>query len=317
MTEHHRRILVCFAGCSGLVTSECPDDPLTLRIPETIIGAVYGKSRARNLKGDTQDLGYTRSQVISRSSKPFPFSNIPPDRRNSLSCPATQQTFPLKTSSSYGAKRWRQDKRGRPGRWPSCANTQTYCGRITSACEPGWRPARLRNHGDHNAHFLHLVPINARMLLYPTTLTYQRMMSYLLTALRSHGVHHPRTLLKPNPEKGPLVDPSRSISIAQRGVWREASRDRRASRSQLMNMRPSDPGASPHRYNPCTLPSGLLPPHTCFSSPPFEDHNTCSPLPSVNIFWIMTLPMASLYRPSPCTTTHPIHTITCCILTKR
>ena len=34
-TEHLRRLLVCFAGCSRLVTGECPDDPLTLRIPET------------------------------------------------------------------------------------------------------------------------------------------------------------------------------------------------------------------------------------------------------------------------------------------
>ena len=33
--EHHRRLLVCFVGCNRLVTDECSDDPLTLRIPET------------------------------------------------------------------------------------------------------------------------------------------------------------------------------------------------------------------------------------------------------------------------------------------
>ena len=51
-----------------------------------------------------------------------------------------------------------------------------------------------------------------------------------------------------------------------------------------MNMCLNDSGASPHRYHPCTLHSGLLPPHTCFSPLPSEDHNTCSPLPLVNIF---------------------------------
>ena len=144
------------------MTSKCPDDPLTLRILETTIGAVCGKRRARNLRGDTRELGYTGSQVISRSSKPS----------SSPSCPAIQQTIPLKTSSSFGAKRWREDKRTRSGRWPSCANTRTDCWRIMSACEPDWRPARLRNHGDLPAHFLHLVPTKAKRPMYPMTLTY-------------------------------------------------------------------------------------------------------------------------------------------------
>ena len=63
-TEHHRRLLVCFAGCSRLTTSEFPDDPLTLRIPETTIGAVCGKCRARNLRGDTQELGLQGDLLI-------------------------------------------------------------------------------------------------------------------------------------------------------------------------------------------------------------------------------------------------------------
>ena len=144
------------------MASECPDDPLTLRIPKTTIGTIYGKRLARNLRGDMQELGYTRSQVICRSPKPLSFSNIPPYYRNSLPCPATQQTFPPKTSSSSGANRWRKDKRSRPRWWPSCANMRTDCRRITSACEPGWRPTRPINHGDLPDHFLHLVPIKAR-----------------------------------------------------------------------------------------------------------------------------------------------------------
>ena len=266
--EHRRRLLVCFAGCSRLVTGECPDDPLTLRIPETTIGTVCEKRLARNLRGDTQELGYTRSHVISRSPKPFLFSNIPPDHRNSLSCPATQQTFPLKTSSSSSAKRWRQDKRSRPSWWPSCANTRTDCRRITSAYEPGWRPAKPISHGDLLAHFLHLVSIKARRSLYPTTLTYRRMMNYIPIALRSHGVHHPRTPQNPNLEKGPLIDPA-NPSVPRNTEYGEKPAGTNASRSQLMNMPPSDPGASPHRCHPCTLPSGLLPPtHVFLLRPP-------------------------------------------------
>ena len=259
--------------------------------------------------------------MISRSPKPCPFSNIPPDRRNSPSCPEIQQTIPLKNSSSSGAKRWRQDKRrrqdkrSRPGRWPSCANTRTNCGRIMSACEPYWRLARPRNDGDLLAHFLHIVLTKVRRSLYPTTLTYRRMTSYLLTTLRSHGVHPPRTPRKPNPEKGPLVDPA-NPSVPRNAGYGEKPIGTDASQSQLMNMCPNNPGASAHQYPLFTLPSGLLLPHTCFSPPPSEDHNTCSPLPSVNIFWIMILLAASLYRSSPCTTDLPIHTITSCISTK-
>ena len=254
--------------------------------------------------------------MISRSPKPLPFLNIPSDRRNSLSCPTTQQTFPLKTSSSSSAKKWRQDKRSRPGRWPNCANTRTDCRRMMSACEPGWRPTRPRNHGDLPAHYLHRVLIKARRPLYSTTLTYRWMTSYLLTALRSHDVHHPRTPWKPNLEKGPLVDPA-DPSIPCNTEYREKPARTDASQSQLMNMCPNNPGALPHRYHPCTLPSGWLPPQICFSPPPSEDHRTYSPRLSVNIFWIMILPTASLCRPSPCTTILPIRMITCCISTKR
>ena len=165
-----------------------------------------------------------------------------------------------------------------------------------------------RNHRNLPAHFLHLVPTKVRRPLYPTTLTYQWMTSYLPTTLRSHGVNHPRTPRKPNPEKGPLVDPA-NPSIPCNAGYREKPAGTEASQSQLMNMCPNDPGASPHRYHPCTLPSGLLPPHTCFSPLPSKDHSTCSPLPSVIIFWIIILLVASLYRPSPCTTALPIRMI--------
>ena len=226
---------------------------------------------SKNFRGDMQELGYTRSQGISRSPKPLSFSNIPPNRQNSLSCPETQQTFPLKTSSSSGSKRWRQDKRSRSGWSPSCTNTRTDCRRITSTCELGWRPSRPINHWDLPAHSLHLVPIKARRSLYPTTLTYRWMTNYLPTAFRSHGVHHPRTSRKPNPEKSPLIDPA-DLSVPCHTRYGKKPSGTDASRSRLMNMRSSDLEVSTHRYHPCTLPSGLLLPHTCFSPPPSGQH---------------------------------------------
>ena len=203
------------------MTGACLDDPLTLRIPETTIGAVCGKSQARNLRGDTQELGYTRSQVISRSPKPLPFSNIPPDHRNSLSCPVTQQTFPLKTSSSSGTKRWRQGKRSRPGWWPSCPNTRTDCRRITSSCEPGWRPA----HPLHPSR-----PDKGKEVVVPDDIDLQAD-----DELSSDSSPLPRRSPSPNAaeaqsRKRPPRRPNRSISTAQRRVRREATKDRRQSK---------------------------------------------------------------------------------------
>ena len=183
-----------------------------------------------------------------------------------------------------------------------------------SVCEPGWRSARPRNHGEIPRHFLHLISTKARRMMYPTTLTYRQMTSYLPTALRSHDVHHPRTLRKPSLEKDPLVNPA-DPPVPRNAGYGEKPAGTDASQSQLMCL--NDPRVSPHRYHPCTLPSGLVQPHTCFSPPPFQDHITCSPLPSVNIFWIMILLAASLYHPSACTTDLLICTITCCISTKR
>ena len=98
-----------------------------------------------------------------------------------------------------------------------------------SACELGWRPARPISQGDLPAHILYLIPIKTRRSLYPTTLTYQRMMNYLLTALRSHAVHHPPNSAETQSRKRPPRRLSRSISIAQRRVRREANKDRRQS----------------------------------------------------------------------------------------
>ena len=147
-----------------------------------------------------------------------------------------------------------------------------------SACKPGWRPSRSRNHGDLPTYFHHLIPTKAKRPLYPITLTYRRMTSYLHIALFSHDVHHPRRPWKPNPEKGPLVDLA-DPSVPRNVEYGEKPTRTDANQSQLMNMCPNDPRASPHQYHPCTLFSGLLPPHTCFSPPPSEDHRTCSPLP--------------------------------------
>ena len=185
-----------------------------------------------------------------------------------------------------------------------------------SAYEPIWRPVRPRNHRDLPTLFLHLFPTKGKRSLYSTTLTYRRMTSYLPVALRSHVIHHPRMPQKPNLEKGQLADPA-DPSMSRDARYREKPAVTDTSQSQLVYMCPNNPGVSPHWYHPCTLPLGLLPLHTCFSPPSSGDHRTFSPLPSVNISWITNLLVASLYRPSPCTTALLIRTITCCISTKQ
>ena len=125
-----------------------------------------------------------------------------------------------------------------------------------------------RNHRDLPTHFLHIGLIKASRPLYLTTLTYQRMTSYLPTALRSHGVHHPPTPWKPNPEKGPLVDPA-DPSVPHNVGYGEKPIGIDASQSQLMNMCSSDLGESPHRYHPCTSLRGCYhPTHVFLIHPP-------------------------------------------------
>ena len=56
-----------FSGlfCRLLPKGASSDNPVTHKILETIIGAVYGKRQEENLRGDTLELGFIRSQVIS------------------------------------------------------------------------------------------------------------------------------------------------------------------------------------------------------------------------------------------------------------
>ena len=61
-----------------------------------------------------------------------------------------------------------------------------------------------------------------------------------------------------------------------------------------MNMCPSDPRASPNRYHPCTSLQDCYQPHTWFFSSALRGPLHMLSSPSVNIFWIMTLP-ALLY----------------------
>ena len=107
---------------------------------------------------------------------------------------------------------WRQEmeasKKSSPRRWPSCTNRRTDCGRKMSAYKPNWSPAGLRNRRNLPTSFNRSIPRKAKRPLYQTTLTYQRMTSYLLTVPRSHAVHHPRMSRKPNPEKGHLANPA-------------------------------------------------------------------------------------------------------------
>ena len=55
--------------CRNLLAGSCFNGSVTQKVQETTIGAAYGKCEARNLIGDTRELGYTQSQVMSHSPK--------------------------------------------------------------------------------------------------------------------------------------------------------------------------------------------------------------------------------------------------------
>ena len=53
----------------NLLVSSCFNGSMIQKVHETTTGAVCGKRQYRNLIGDTQELRYTESQVISHSPK--------------------------------------------------------------------------------------------------------------------------------------------------------------------------------------------------------------------------------------------------------
>ena len=88
-------------------------------------------------------------------------------------------------------------------------------------------------------------------------------------------------------KKSPPCRPIQSISIVQRRVQREANRDRRQL-EPAHEYAPERHGGVISQVPSMYPPFGVATTRTCFSPPPSEDHNTCSHLPSVSIFWIMT-----------------------------
>ena len=69
-------------------------------------------------------------------------------------------------------------------------------------------PIGQSNRWNRPAHFRHPVLAKEKRLLRRTTSMYRWMTSYLPVVPRSPAVHHPRTLRKPNLEKGHLADPA-------------------------------------------------------------------------------------------------------------
>ena len=203
-----------------------------------------------------------------------------------------------------------------PGRWLNCTNKRTHCEKKTSVCEPSWRPAGPSNHESQPAHFLLPVPAKEKRLLRRTISTYHPMMSYPPAAPRSHAVHHLRTPRKPIQEKG-LVANLAGPSVSQGIGCRENPAGTNDHPRQLTNMLPTKLETSPGQYQPCTRLSGPSPHREQFLPPPFGDHRTCFPIPLDSISWIMILPVAFPYHPSPCTMVLPIRTITCYIIIRQ
>ena len=124
-----------------------------------------------------------------------------------------------------------------------------------SACKPGWTLAEPSNRGSLPAHFRHPVPAKAKRLLRRTTSIYQRMTSYLPAVPRSPAVHHPRTLRKPNLEKGPLANPT-NPSVSQGAGCGKNSAGTNDPQRQLTSMCQTGLGAPPRQYHLCTHPWG-------------------------------------------------------------
>ena len=106
--------------------------------------------------------------------------------------------------------------------------------------------------------FRHPVPVKAKRSPSRTTSIYRRMKSYLLEVPRSPAVHYPRTLRKPNLEKGHLVNPA-GPSVSQGAGCGKNPAGTNEPQRQLTNMCLTGLGASPRQYHPCTRPSGPPP----------------------------------------------------------
>ena len=124
-----------------------------------------------------------------------------------------------------------------------------------SSCKPSWRSTGSSNRGSLPAHFRHPVLAKAKRLLRRTTSIYRQMTSYLPAVPRSPAVHHPRTLRKPNLEKGHLADPA-GPSVLQGAGCGENSAGTIDRQRQLTNMCLTGLKASPRQYRPCTRLSG-------------------------------------------------------------
>ena len=135
---------------------------------------------------------------------------------------------------------------------------RTSCGRIMSACEPGWKSAKPRNLRNLSAHFLLPVPAKAKRSLHRTKSTYRRMTSYPPEIPCSHAIQHPQTPWKPNLEKGHLADPT-DLSVSQGAGCIENPARTNDRQRQLTNMCLTGLGASPRQYHPCTRPLGPPP----------------------------------------------------------
>ena len=124
-----------------------------------------------------------------------------------------------------------------------------------SAYEPRWRPTGPSNRWSRPTHFCHSVPVKAKRLLHRTTSIYRQMTSYLLAVPRSPAVHYPRTLRKPNLEKGHLADLA-SPSVSQGDGCGKNPAGTNDPQRQFISMCLTGLGASPRQYHPCTRPSG-------------------------------------------------------------
>ena len=147
-----------------------------------------------------------------------------------------------------------------------------------NACEPVWRLTGVKTRKGLSILHPQLSQIRVKIPSSWKKVIPQQTMNYLMAALRSLTVHHPRTTQRLNLKRGPHADPAyQSVVRAARYKERPAKTD--AIRNWLLNMCLSNSGVWLLNFRLCITHSGSPRPAFWFLFPVSEGHRICCPHP--------------------------------------
>ena len=142
------------------------------------------------------------------------------------------------------------------------------------------------------------------------------MTSYILIALHSPVIRHPRTVRKPSPKKDLLAIPTGLLVARVAGYEKRPVRTNPIQNWALSICLPGS-GVWPLSFYLRSTHYGRPPLHMQHLITLSGDHTTCYLPPWASIYWITSFLTDSSYRCFPCTTAPLIHTILCCTLTRQ